>query len=929
MVNSVELMQLCRLCLVKDEVNIPIFDNETDVQQIFLKISTCLPVKVTQDDNLPKKICNDCSYKLDLCYQFWNTSANSEKQLVTWLNEVGLSQETLNEAKLQKTESNSTPGLVLKQETIEPESESSHEVVNNVSTESQEYILQQQQLPYQTPAFPFTDDNFVSGESANAGASKTHTNNKRESTLKRKRQAVATVTQPDSDDDVDEDIDDPTETKVAKTEETSDDDRDDDGLNDEESTEFAGVPSTSTDNEQPGPSGIGKNVVDAPLQESVLRRSSRLLAKKQNGREVVSETRTGWSCNSCFDIFSSLVEYKEHKKFHKTVAAIVLKYKNSISDKKGKIHKNKTNESSEESSQSSDELESEYEATESNSASGSDSDVPRNNKETTCKNNIRSSQSINSPEKQPKLNQTKNLKNKDGITKINPWTCNYCNKKIISSLKAIEHLRGSHSSEKPFACTSCPRDAFTFEELQDHFQNYHRNNSRVQSTIIPRSSYSINTRKSAIAIPPNNLVAAKTTAPAQKERTVNDSLDNMNISSNVIQLLQKNDIGKTNLLNRNNIQPNECIDLSDSDNDRSRNSHGDQCAQESLVDDFDDQLHISSSDTDKATDSNDHESPCSSNKKGTIKKTSGKTKRIERNRKVEKSKKENEDDKTNPHEYMAICPFCDIKFKLSILLRTHLQSTHEKEGPFKCAVCFKECFTYRGLEKHFEYHHVGKTFKCYQCKKGFDSKEEVVFHRNEQHRNYCDICQTYYNTPRSTHNQIVHAEEKIKCTICDKTYKGKTLLALHMRRVHSGAKFPCSNCGNKFKDSSDLKRHFTVRHSEKKITICQVCGKVINVNNLKSHLKGHGATAIVCCKICKKSYKTRSGAQICQDKHSNFRRYKCMMCDKAYFTPGSLIVHKRLHTGEKPYSCSVCNRSFYTQYILYKHSLSHRSIKKN
>ncbi|XP_018335336.1 zinc finger protein 391 isoform X27 [Agrilus planipennis] len=295
MVNSVELMQLCRLCLVKDEVNIPIFDNETDVQQIFLKISTCLPVKVTQDDNLPKKICNDCSYKLDLCYQFWNTSANSEKQLVTWLNEVGLSQETLNEAKLQKTESNSTPGLVLKQETIEPESESSHEVVNNVSTESQEYILQQQQLPYQTPAFPFTDDNFVSGESANAGASKTHTNNKRESTLKRKRQAVATVTQPDSDDDVDEDIDDPTETKVAKTEETSDDDRDDDGLNDEESTEFAGVPSTSTDNEQPGPSGIGKNVVDAPTKK-------RKFPKGQSGEQ----------CGICFKTFSFRGNLKRH-----------------------------------------------------------------------------------------------------------------------------------------------------------------------------------------------------------------------------------------------------------------------------------------------------------------------------------------------------------------------------------------------------------------------------------------------------------------------------------------------------------------------------------------------------------------------------------------------------------------------------------------
>ncbi|XP_018335321.1 zinc finger protein 667 isoform X12 [Agrilus planipennis] len=304
MVNSVELMQLCRLCLVKDEVNIPIFDNETDVQQIFLKISTCLPVKVTQDDNLPKKICNDCSYKLDLCYQFWNTSANSEKQLVTWLNEVGLSQETLNEAKLQKTESNSTPGLVLKQETIEPESESSHEVVNNVSTESQEYILQQQQLPYQTPAFPFTDDNFVSGESANAGASKTHTNNKRESTLKRKRQAVATVTQPDSDDDVDEDIDDPTETKVAKTEETSDDDRDDDGLNDEESTEFAGVPSTSTDNEQPGPSGIGKNVVDAPLDDH--------LSNDYDQETSQSGTQMIYECEICTQIFGCKKEFLKH-----------------------------------------------------------------------------------------------------------------------------------------------------------------------------------------------------------------------------------------------------------------------------------------------------------------------------------------------------------------------------------------------------------------------------------------------------------------------------------------------------------------------------------------------------------------------------------------------------------------------------------------
>lgn len=42
-----EIMQLCRLCLVKDQVNIPIFEEQGDIRQIFLKITACLPVKVS------------------------------------------------------------------------------------------------------------------------------------------------------------------------------------------------------------------------------------------------------------------------------------------------------------------------------------------------------------------------------------------------------------------------------------------------------------------------------------------------------------------------------------------------------------------------------------------------------------------------------------------------------------------------------------------------------------------------------------------------------------------------------------------------------------------------------------------------------------------------------------------------------------------
>ncbi|PSN44904.1 hypothetical protein C0J52_06185 [Blattella germanica] len=43
--SSLNYMELCRLCLVKERVSIPIFEGEGDVRQIFLKIASCLPVK--------------------------------------------------------------------------------------------------------------------------------------------------------------------------------------------------------------------------------------------------------------------------------------------------------------------------------------------------------------------------------------------------------------------------------------------------------------------------------------------------------------------------------------------------------------------------------------------------------------------------------------------------------------------------------------------------------------------------------------------------------------------------------------------------------------------------------------------------------------------------------------------------------------------
>lgn len=48
-----------------------------------------LLLQVSRDDKLPKKICNDCVCKVESFYEFWNTTANSEKQLLQWLGDAG------------------------------------------------------------------------------------------------------------------------------------------------------------------------------------------------------------------------------------------------------------------------------------------------------------------------------------------------------------------------------------------------------------------------------------------------------------------------------------------------------------------------------------------------------------------------------------------------------------------------------------------------------------------------------------------------------------------------------------------------------------------------------------------------------------------------------------------------------------------------
>ncbi|XP_066254732.1 zinc finger protein OZF-like isoform X42 [Euwallacea similis] len=214
--NPGEILRLCRLCLVKDQVNIPIFEEQGDIRQTFLKIRSCLPVKVSRDDKLPKKICGGCSNKLDLFYEFWSSTANSEKTLQSWLGQ-------------------------------EEEDDKMQEITKPVEA----LVKEESEALEDGHAHDQSFDEATKDEAEAPPA-------------KRARRTAAVKAQINISHDSDEDEDVDGAEPITKIEDESDDS---DG--EEKDPSYTEVPGTSAD-DQAGPSGLGKDGVEAPYVYDML-----------------------------------------------------------------------------------------------------------------------------------------------------------------------------------------------------------------------------------------------------------------------------------------------------------------------------------------------------------------------------------------------------------------------------------------------------------------------------------------------------------------------------------------------------------------------------------------------------------------------------------------------------------------------------------
>ncbi|XP_014261893.1 uncharacterized protein LOC106673985 isoform X2 [Cimex lectularius] len=77
--------ELCRLCLSRDGAKLSIFDDEGTRRNFQQKITTCLPISVSEDDELPNLLCEVCVVKLDTLHTFREIAAKSDVALRQYL----------------------------------------------------------------------------------------------------------------------------------------------------------------------------------------------------------------------------------------------------------------------------------------------------------------------------------------------------------------------------------------------------------------------------------------------------------------------------------------------------------------------------------------------------------------------------------------------------------------------------------------------------------------------------------------------------------------------------------------------------------------------------------------------------------------------------------------------------------------------------
>ena len=141
---------------------------------------------------------------------------------------------------------------------------------------------------------------------------------------------------------------------------------------------------------------------------------------------------------------------------------------------------------------------------------------------------------------------------------------------------------------------------------------------------------------------------------------------------------------------------------------------------------------------------------------------------------------------------------------------------------------------------------------------------------------------------------VVHGGHRYDCALCNKEFKTKKALKLHMDSHNGVFKHVCDNCGEGFQYKSNFIAHVN-KHSGAKPFCCSKCNyKTGAKTDLIKHERGCGTQHKENeCDVCHVMYKTKKTLKAHQKAHTNPEQFVCCTCGKGYPFRSSLQNHEK------------------------------------
>ena len=197
----------------------------------------------------------------------------------------------------------------------------------------------------------------------------------------------------------------------------------------------------------------------------------------------------------------------------------------------------------------------------------------------------------------------------------------------------------------------------------------------------------------------------------------------------------------------------------------------------------------------------------------------------------------------------------------------------------------------------------------------------------------CSLCQkkvakaTIYD---HTYQHMFAKRKMHPCHLCDKTYRDKNQLKLHLM-VHTGEKpFQCDKCDKTFRLAQSLKNHININHTKANLETCDQCGEAFSYKKgLIGHLsKVHGIETGWKCEKCGERFLTENGMRS-HEKLDSCYKLCCPDCGKMFKRASLLEKHREIHMDKQlSYHCDQCGKDFPTPEALRRHTLLHLNLRQ-